>query len=156
MTKLSGKQAKFVKEYLVDLNATQAAVRAGYSKKTAKVIGCENLTKPYIAAEVAKGQERVDAKRELSVQYVVNRLMDNVERAMQAERVMDSHGHPTGEYIYQGGVANGALGLLGKHLGMFIEKVEHSGSVDLSQTEREQAVLGILTVARKRQKELVS
>lgn len=50
--KLTPKQQKFVGEYLVDLNATQAAIRAGYSAKTAKVVGCQNLTKPNIAAAV--------------------------------------------------------------------------------------------------------
>ena len=46
--KLTAKQEKFCTEYLIDLNATQAAVRAGYSEKTAAVIGAENLTKPNI------------------------------------------------------------------------------------------------------------
>ena len=52
MAELNEKQKRFVREYLVDLNATQAAVRAGYSIKTAKEIGYENLTKPHIAAAV--------------------------------------------------------------------------------------------------------
>lgn len=51
--KLSRKQQAFVQEYLVDLNAAQAAVRAGYSPKTAKEIGCENLTKPNISAAIS-------------------------------------------------------------------------------------------------------
>lgn len=46
--KLTPKQQLFCDEYLIDLNATQAAIRAGYSEKTAKEIGCENLTKPHI------------------------------------------------------------------------------------------------------------
>ena len=53
---LTAKQQVFVEEYLVDLNATQAAIRAGYSKKTARFIGCENLTKPNIAAKIAELQ----------------------------------------------------------------------------------------------------
>ena len=48
MSKLTPKQKRFCDEYLIDLNATQAAIRAGYSEKTAKEIGCENLTKPHI------------------------------------------------------------------------------------------------------------
>ena len=44
--KLTPKQRRFVNEYLIDLNATQAAIRAGYSKKTAQQIGAENLSKP--------------------------------------------------------------------------------------------------------------
>ena len=44
--KLTDKQRRFVEEYLVDLNATQAAIRAGYSKRTARQTGAENLSKP--------------------------------------------------------------------------------------------------------------
>ncbi|MEK4473335.1 terminase small subunit [Paenibacillus sp. FSL R7-0048] len=50
--KLTDKQQKFVDEYLIDLNATQAAIRAGYSVKTAKEIGAENLSKPHIRARI--------------------------------------------------------------------------------------------------------
>lgn len=54
---LTAKQETFVGEYLKDLNAAQAAIRAGYSKKTAKEIGCQNLAKPNIAATIAKKME---------------------------------------------------------------------------------------------------
>lgn len=53
---LTAKQQRFCDEYLIDLNATQAAIRAGYKQKTATAIGCENLTKPYI-------QEYIQAKQ---------------------------------------------------------------------------------------------
>lgn len=58
MAKLTPKQQRFVEEYLVDLNATQAAIRAGYSPQTARVIGAENLSKPAIkkAIEVAMAE----------------------------------------------------------------------------------------------------
>lgn len=49
---LTKKQKVFVEEYLIDLNATQAAIRAGYSSESAKEIGCENLTKPNIRAHI--------------------------------------------------------------------------------------------------------
>lgn len=55
-TKLSPKQQRFVDEYLIDLNATKAAIRAGYSVKAARSIGNENLTKPDIAAAIAQAQ----------------------------------------------------------------------------------------------------
>lgn len=58
---LNDQQQKFVNEYLVDLNATQAAIRAGYSEKSAAVIGFENLRKPNIATAL---QERMDARSE--------------------------------------------------------------------------------------------
>ena len=50
MANLTSKQEAFVREYAVDMNATQAAARVGYSKKTAHAIGQENLRKPIIAA----------------------------------------------------------------------------------------------------------
>jgi phage terminase small subunit len=53
---LTLKQERFINEYLIDLNATQAAIRAGYSEKTARSTGAENLTKPDIAAAVATAQ----------------------------------------------------------------------------------------------------
>lgn len=52
--KMTAKQMRFCDEYLVDLNATQAAIRAGYSEKTARAIGAENLTKPDIKAYIDK------------------------------------------------------------------------------------------------------
>ena len=52
--KLTAKQQRFCDEYLIDLNATQAAIRAGYSQKTAGVIGTENLQKPYIKEYIEK------------------------------------------------------------------------------------------------------
>ena len=51
--KLNPKQQRFVDEYLIDLNATQAAIRAGYSPKTATAIASENLSKPSISAAIA-------------------------------------------------------------------------------------------------------
>lgn len=59
MAKPSGKQAVFVKEYLVDLNATQAAIRAGYSAKTAKQIGSKLLTNVDLQAAVSEGQKKL-------------------------------------------------------------------------------------------------
>lgn len=58
---LTNKQRRFVDEYLIDLNATQAAIRAGYSKKTAEKIGSENLRKPEVAAGL---QERMKAREQ--------------------------------------------------------------------------------------------
>lgn len=56
MNKLTPKQRQFVEEYLIDLNGTKAAIRAGYSVKTARAIGNENLTKPDIAAAIEEAQ----------------------------------------------------------------------------------------------------
>ncbi|EKO3656427.1 terminase small subunit [Vibrio metschnikovii] len=76
MSKLTDKQEMFCREYLIDLNATQAAIRAGYSEKTAKETGYENLTKPHIADRITelKSQRVEDAK--ISANYVLNRLVE--------------------------------------------------------------------------------
>lgn len=73
-TKLTAKQDMFVKEYLIDLNATQAAIRAGYSEKTAKDIGCENLTKPNISKAIFIALEKRTEKVETSAEWVLERL----------------------------------------------------------------------------------
>lgn len=64
MASLSEKQKRFISEYLKDNNATQAAIRAGYSAKTARSVGSENLTKPDIAAAIARKQESIAKKAE--------------------------------------------------------------------------------------------
>lgn len=74
LTPLTAKQQFFVDEYLIDLNATQAAIRAGYSKKTARFIGCENLTKPNIAAAIAKKKAERSARVGLDADRVLYQL----------------------------------------------------------------------------------
>lgn len=73
-TKLTPKQQRFVDEYLVDLNATQAAIRAGYSKKTAYSIGIENLKKPVIQAEIKKQQNKLQNKLEITQERILQEL----------------------------------------------------------------------------------
>ena len=72
--KLTPKQRRFVNEYLIDLNATQAAIRAGYSKKTAQQIGAENLSKPVIQAEIQKRQVKLQNKLEITQERVLQEL----------------------------------------------------------------------------------
>lgn len=74
MSSLTPKQALFVQEYLVDLNATQAAIRAGYSQDTARAIGCENLTKPDIADAIASAQAERSARTEITQDMVLKEL----------------------------------------------------------------------------------
>ncbi len=74
--KLTTKQKVFVEEYLVDLNATQAAIRAGYSKKTAKEIGHENLTKPHIAEYVMQAKQNRSKETNIDATYVLRRLKE--------------------------------------------------------------------------------
>ena len=72
--KLTAKQERFIEEYLVDLNATQAAIRAGYSEHTAKEIGCENLTKPNISEAVAIAMAERSARTQIMQDNVVKEL----------------------------------------------------------------------------------
>lgn len=71
---LNPKQRRFVAEYLIDLNATQAAIRAGYSKKTAGQMGGENLLKPEIQAEIAKRQQKRSERTEITQDRVLREL----------------------------------------------------------------------------------
>jgi len=71
---LKGKQKRFVEEYLIDLNATQAAIRAGYSERTAESIGLENLGKPRIAAAVQAAMVERSKRTEITQDMVVREL----------------------------------------------------------------------------------
>lgn len=73
---LTQKQRLFVDEYLVDLNATQAAIRAGYSKKTAGQIGDENLKKPQIAIAIKQAMDSRNKRVQINSDYVLNRLVE--------------------------------------------------------------------------------
>jgi phage terminase small subunit len=114
MRKLTAKQQLFVKEYLVDLNATQAAIRAGYSKKTANRIGGQLLVKTCIANALQKAIEERNRRVEVNQDFVVAALVETVERCLN--RIGNDDFSPSG--------ANRALELLGKHLGMFVDRTE--------------------------------
>ena len=72
--KLTDKQEQFCQEYLIDLNATQAAIRAGYSEKTARSVGCENLTKPDIVERIAERQKERAERMQISQDKVLSEL----------------------------------------------------------------------------------
>jgi phage terminase small subunit len=74
--KLTPKQEIFIREYLVDLNATQAAIRAGYSKKTAEAIGLENLGKPRIKEAIQIAMEERSENTEITAEKVLQRWWD--------------------------------------------------------------------------------
>lgn len=70
---LTGKQLRFVEEYIIDLNATQAAIRAGYSAKTAGQIGDENLRKPQIASAIEESRKKLAERTEITQEAVLRR-----------------------------------------------------------------------------------
>lgn len=106
---LTPKQQRFVEEYLVDLNATQAAIRAGYSKKTATKIASENLTKPDVQKAVQKAMGRLSKRAEITQDEVIGEL----------KKVAMKEASDLSESELKYGNKIKALELLGKHLGMF-------------------------------------
>jgi len=117
-SKLTEKQKMFCKEYMVDLNATQACIRAGYSEKTAKVIGSENLSKPYLQEEIA----RLMKSREERVQLTADKVLEDIERV---------RGLAEGSEQYS--ISLKASELQGKHLAMFTEKTKVEGELRVPQ-----------------------
>lgn len=73
---MTPKQERFCLEYLVDLNATQAAIRAGYSEDTARSIGSENLSKPDIVERIAQLQAERSARTKIDADWLLRRLAD--------------------------------------------------------------------------------
>ena len=130
MPKLTDKQTAFVREYLVDLNATQAAIRAGYSERTAYSVGQRLLNNVEIQRAVAAAQAKRARRVEVTQDYVLSNLVEVVERTMQRAPVMDRKGEQVTDeegravWTFDAKSANRALELLGKHLGIFADKVK--------------------------------
>lgn len=123
---MTPKQERFVQEYLIDLNGTQAAIRAGYSPHTAKVAATKDLLpNPAIAARIATARAKLSAKAAVSAEWILMRLKSVAERCMQAEPVFRQGVMVEGAYQFDAAGANRALELLGRHLGLFVDRVEH-------------------------------
>lgn len=122
---LSEKQQKFVREYALDLNATAAYKRAGYvaTGHSAESAASQLLRNIEVQQAIKAVLHKASEKAELSAAWVLDRLRENAARAAQAEPVLDRRGNPTGQYTYQGSVVNRAVELIGKHIGMFVDKV---------------------------------
>lgn len=144
--KLTPKQERFVAEYLVDLNATQAAIRAGYSAKTAKAQGSRMLTNVDVASAIAAGQrargERIEATADDVLREItrlamfdpadlitvkrpadIARLPENVRRA-----IVGWNWDKKGRFVVKT-AKEGALEMMGRHHGLFKYRIEHSGKV---------------------------
>jgi phage terminase small subunit len=160
---LSDLQRKFVAEYLIDFDPGAAALRAGYSGARQ---GHALITMPEIQAAITAAQEERAARLQVNVDWVTQNLREIVERCMRYKPVYDSKGQPVlvetefGEvcavYKFEPTAANKALELLGKHVGMFVDRVEHSGEVathDMSENEIARRVAYILHTAVKQRQE---
>lgn len=124
---------RFVQEYLKDpTSGKAAAIRAGYSERSAKGTASRLLQEPDIAARVDQMRQEAQARTEITVDYVLRNLKENLERCMQARPVVDFRGNVSeGEWTHDAKEANKACELLGKYLGMYTEKkqlnVTHEG-----------------------------
>ncbi len=151
---MTDKQKRFCDEYLIDLNATQAAIRAGYSPGSAQQIGAENLSKPVIRVRIDKAiaerSKRTGANADRVVQELAkiaflqaDTLIDTQNATVRDDASQEDKAciasvkvkHTTGENInteereirlYD---KLKALELLGKHLGMFTDKVSIDSAI---------------------------
>ena len=149
---MTKKQKRFVEEYLIDLNATQAAIRAGYSPETAYSIGSENLKKPEIRACIEKAMAERSKRTGINQDRIIMELakigllnpkdlVDFDEATVKEEateedlaaiasvrvkRFPTKDGEGTEREIKMHDKTK-ALELLGRHFGMFKDKVEVSG-----------------------------
>jgi len=159
---MTPKQQRFVEEYLVDLNATQAAVRAGYSEKTARSQGQRLLTNVDIALAIEAGQAERSERTEVTQDYVLNSIVETIERCKQAEPVKYQNGDlvyvatPDGEmapaYKFNATAVLKGSELLGRHLAMFTDKLVTKNAVEdmtdeeidarLAELEREDELSG--------------
>lgn len=111
-SRLTPKQAAFVREYMIDLNATQAAIRAGYKEKTAGQTGAENLKKPQIQKAIQEQWKTVEEKCTVTVEWILSRIAQIAqdEEVRTADRLK-------------------ALELLGKHLGLWEKRSDDGDHV---------------------------
>lgn len=140
MAKMTAKQQRFCDEYLIDLNATQAAIRAGYSKKTAGVIAAENLKKPYIAEYIEK---RMAEKEEalIAQQDEVLKYLTSVMRGESSSEIVVVEGIGKGrskaraiEKMPDESERLKAAELLGKRYGLYKDTINETVDMDLNIT----------------------
>lgn len=138
--KLTAKQQRFCDEYLIDLNATQAAIRAGYSKKTAKQIGQQNLTKldlkEYIEKRMAEKETALVADQDEVLKYLTSVLRGE---SQSTEIVVEGIGDGCSEArtITKEPSEKDRLKaaeLLGKRYALFTDKVEQAVDMELNIT----------------------
>lgn len=131
--KLTAKQRRFVQEYLIDLNATQAAIRAGYSKKSACAIGLENLGKPMIKQAIDERLKQIDEEKTADAKEI-REFWTRVMRGEEKDTVLryDNEGHQVETEINVSMKDRiRASELMGKSFAMFTDKVDSNVDMDL-------------------------
>lgn len=118
---MSPKQQRFVEEYLVDLNATAAAKRAGYSERRASEIGWQLLQKTTVQEAIQAAREKLSRKTEITAEYVLTRLK------MESELTGEGSSHSARVR---------AIELLGKHIAMFSDRLIHTAAPELLDVVR--------------------
>ncbi len=140
MAKMTVKQKRFCDEYLIDLNATQAAIRAGYSKKTANRIATENLSKPvikeYISQRMAEKESELIADQDEVLKYLTSVLRGESQSEIV---VVEGSGFGNSEARTMQKAPDEkerlkAAELLGKRYGLYTEKVDQSVDMELNIT----------------------
>ncbi len=128
--RLTPKQEAFVREYIIDLNATQAAIRAGYSEKTARQIGEENLTKPVIKKMVEELKAQRAERLNITADYVLEIIVETVDRCRQEIRplldkkgrqvkIEDKEGKECKAFVFDAKNVLKGCELLGRHIDLF-------------------------------------
>lgn len=128
--KLTAKQEMFCKEYLIDLNGTQAAIRAGYSEDTAQQIASENLSKPLIQKYLQELKAEREQKLEINAQWVLN-------QAVKVHNItIEDKDHTN---------ALKSLDLIGKHINIkaFDKSIDlnHGGKLDVNLSDSDSNIL---------------
>ncbi|QIA76164.1 terminase small subunit [Rodentibacter caecimuris] len=131
---LNEKQRKFVDEYLIDLNATQAAIRAGYSKNRASELGYQLLQKTTVQNAIKEAQKKRSERVQVSQDDVLRGLLEVIAMSTGKQSVTETvvtkseNGEAIGTDVvkscFEPHAVNKALELLGKHIGMFKDKVD--------------------------------
>ena len=132
---MNSQQKQFCDEYLIDLNGSKAAERAGYEPSSARQYAYQLLEREDVQEYISERQKKVSDKLQYSLERVLMNFAKIHDRCMQGEPVLDSDGNPTGEWKFDPTNALRATENIGKHLGFF-EKDNNQSAAKLTLTKK--------------------